>query len=390
MSLQVQVVGVKSRGRVRRLLATAAAALALLAVASAEARADSATISGLAPAGQYEVSATFTVTKDSCDPRDCFWFALARAVAPTAQCSPSADPVWVSTPQERARTITETDTFMPLPPGKTGPVKLCVQVYDNGVHRTVAEMVFTFPLPPAPAPGVDQPIDADLIKTRLYGSGGLKTNRTRFYISTSPRPATVGLERWEALVRVAASRWGMKVVGRRTGTPVFGNGINEVGFGAVKSDALAVQVDTYTQTFRVTRRCRIRAGRRVCFNKRVLVRRKLRDRDIRVSRSVVWQPGPAKPSPDEYDLQTVLLHEMGHMAGNARHASRCANSPMIVSLDKGEWWHGPNDRFVRCENRGTAAKASAASAPRIDRTTVTITLDEPTLRAWELERARVG
>ena len=47
----------------------------------------------------------------------------------------------------------------------------------------------------------------------------------------------------------------------------------------------------------------------------------------------------------EIDLESVLLHELGHMAGNKQHRARCANSPMDEALGAGEWWRGSRDKW---------------------------------------------
>ena len=41
----------------------------------------------------------------------------------------------------------------------------------------------------------------------------------------------------------------------------------------------------------------------------------------------------------------MLLHELGHMAGNKKHRPRCSNSPMIEALGAGEWWRGARDKW---------------------------------------------
>ena len=58
-----------------------------------------------------------------------------------------------------------------------------------------------------------------------------------------------------------------------------------------------------------------------------------------------WAQGPDYPALDEVDLESVLLHELGHMAGNKKHRSRCTNTPMIEALGAGEWWRGARDKW---------------------------------------------
>ena len=57
-----------------------------------------------------------------------------------------------------------------------------------------------------------------------------------------------------------------------------------------------------------------------------------------------WAQGPAHPTDDEYDLETVILHELGHWAGNLRHTPvGCHDTPMVKGLGPGEWWRSPSD-----------------------------------------------
>jgi hypothetical protein len=58
-----------------------------------------------------------------------------------------------------------------------------------------------------------------------------------------------------------------------------------------------------------------------------------------------WSAGPGYPGLDEIDLESVVLHELGHMAGNKKHTARCANSPLGEALGAGEWWRGPRDKW---------------------------------------------
>jgi hypothetical protein len=76
-----------------------------------------------------------------------------------------------------------------------------------------------------------------------------------------------------------------------------------------------------------------------------------------------WAPGPAYPTTAEVDLETVLLHELGHFAGNLRHAPvGCNNTPMVEALGPGEWWRSPTDwHYDAC----AGAHARAAGLPAL-------------------------
>jgi hypothetical protein len=91
------------------------------------------------------------------------------------------------------------------------------------------------------------------------------------------------------------------------------------------------------------------------------------ERDITLAREPQLDRRPAYPELDEWDVETVLIHELGHAAGNAGHVEGCS-SPLTTYGSPGDWWRTPQDRFVRRCIRVTdgPARASAASArPRL-------------------------
>jgi hypothetical protein len=160
----------------------------------------------------------------------------------------------------------------------------------------------------------------------------------------------------------------MEHVGRAYGEPHSGDGYVEVGWGSLRAGLLGVETDLYRHVYRRYRKprwiCnRTLSGRRKCgWGRRKLIRRRLIDADLVMNRRVVWQPGPTYPSDAEYDLESVVLHEMGHLAGNSEHAPLCEVTPMVKALDTGEWWRSTADwHFNGC---GLATAASAASGWR--------------------------
>jgi hypothetical protein len=86
------------------------------------------------------------------------------------------------------------------------------------------------------------------------------------------------------------------------------------------------------------------------------------ERDLALSADENWSAGPDYPALDEIDLESVLIHELGHMAGNRKHRRTCSNSPMIEALGEGEWWRGARDHwFADC----SGGKAQAARAGKL-------------------------
>src|SRR5262249_30181790 len=99
------------------------------------------------------------------------------------------------------------------------------------------------------------------------------------------------------------------------------------------------------------------------------------EQDLALNPAEDWAAGPGYPGLSQIDLESVLLHELGHMAGNKRHRAVCANSPMIAALGAGEWWRGARDHwFDQCSGvvvaavfvsrRAASASRTAASASR--------------------------
>jgi hypothetical protein len=152
-----------------------------------------------------------------------------------------------------------------------------------------------------------------------------RSNGASFVIRTSGIPAGVTSARFLALVRNSGRRWRLHSVGTVPGRPRFGNGRSEVGFSTaqVPRGAIAVTV----------------VGRR---------RGGGLERDLILRADIPWQEGPDHPTRRQIDLETVLLHEFGHFAGNEFHVPRgCRDTPMVVGLATGEWWRSTTDFSYR-------------------------------------------
>jgi hypothetical protein len=157
-----------------------------------------------------------------------------------------------------------------------------------------------------------------------------------FYLSSASFPEPVTGKRFQKLARTAAARWGLHALRWTSAVAGQQDGFNVAGFSSkVPDDVLGVETD-YTLRGRVI------------------------ERDLALNANQNWAAGPDYPALDEIDLESVLLHELGHMAGNRRHRKQCANSPMIAALGDGEWWRGARDHwFGECAHGARAARAGA-------------------------------
>ena len=142
-----------------------------------------------------------------------------------------------------------------------------------------------------------------------------------FLVSRRGIPGRVSADRFMALTRQSAKRWGMRVGGWTSLVPGNADRRNVIGF-------------TRSTPTNVWGRART-----IFLGKRVL------DRDIQLNARAKWHAGPGYPDMDEGDLETTLIHELGHAAGNGFHVQGCVNSPLVVSGAAGEWWHAPDDHF---------------------------------------------
>ena len=145
-----------------------------------------------------------------------------------------------------------------------------------------------------------------------------------------------------------------------------GDGRNVVGFGSTTINGAGAETTSLPHRATRTRRCaparvvkRVRVGRADASRmvRRVLTVRRCRmvvagrprvEEDIVIGRTMPWQAGPAYPTAWQVDLETVLLHEFGHVAGHG-HVTGCVSSPMWTSLSMGDWWRGSGDmRHAGC------------------------------------------
>lgn len=155
-------------------------------------------------------------------------------------------------------------------------------------------------------------------------------------VSARGRPAGVPARRFRSLVRSAARRWGLKARGWSTRFRAGRHdGRNVIGFGTVPGERLGLMREVR----------RVRRGR-----SRVV------ERDVVIRPGVEWNVGPRYPTLEEFDLETVIIHELGHYVGNLRHAPMCTNSPMVEAASPGQWWHTPQDFWWGRCGGATAAR----------------------------------
>jgi hypothetical protein len=174
---------------------------------------------------------------------------------------------------------------------------------------------------------------ADRGRGRLYPHFGRKGSAL-FLLSSANLPDAVSKARFRTLAWTTAARWGLRASKWTSLVAGVRDGHNVAGFSAdVPEGVLGVETD-FTSGGRVV------------------------EQDLALNPAEDWAPGPAYPALAQVDLESVLLHELGHMAGNKHHRALCSNSPMIVALGGGEWWRGARDHwFESCS--ATAARVPA-------------------------------
>jgi hypothetical protein len=277
-------------------------------------------------------------------------------------------------------TGTQTDTSEFYVLNYSGPVHLCVFVGD----AKVAETTFTYPLtPPTPTPtprptppsvlGLCRPFPhrravrpttlapgpagdrAPVDHSALIPSWIGRRNPYRIALNAADVPDGVDPSRFASVARRSARRWGLEISGTTWRTPEP-DGYLVLGFAwDLPPDVLGRE----TRWFKRARTCRThrhRSGRR---HRHCVTRERLVDNDVAISGDLNWQDGPQYPGADQFDLESVVLHELGHYADNG-HRTGCVNSPMVDRAGTGEWWRAPTDWFR------AGCRAVASSAQRHD------------------------
>lgn len=189
------------------------------------------------------------------------------------------------------------------------------------------------------------------------------SNHVLFVLALGQGSSAVPRSRFVALVRNSAQRWRLDARGPADRVPRLGDGHSDVGFSRalVSPGALGTTTLLRRNYVRVRRICSAGA----CRTTRTPAGSRIVERDLALQPDMPWAPGPAYPTTGEIDLETVLLHELGHFAGNLRHTPvGCHNTPMVKALGPGEWWRSPTDwHYDACAGAGARAAGLSAWPP---------------------------
>ncbi len=180
-------------------------------------------------------------------------------------------------------------------------------------------------------------------------------------------PSYVSAGWFHSLARLSAWRWGLSYGGTTSAVPGLRDGTSSVGFSyMVPAGILGVQSTGFVRRTKWVRSCKRVRGTRRCKTVRRVVRVVV-EKDLLISRSVFWEEGPAYPLSSDYDLESVLIHEFGHMASNRNvHVYGCVNSPMLVAAGPGEWWRSPTDwARTGCAQRDAAYGGHSTNGRRL-------------------------
>ncbi len=169
-----------------------------------------------------------------------------------------------------------------------------------------------------------------------------------FRLNTASIPDGVDPARFKAIAVRSAARWGIGFAGTTSAAPHVRDGISSVGFSPDIGLGYLGLTWTYQENFYRPgkRRCHRRHHRRVCHRgPKQLAGTRVSEEDIEIDPYREWQAGPRYPNTAQFDLESLLLHELGHFAGND-HAPECADSPMTPSQAPEDWWHASADRYA--------------------------------------------
>jgi hypothetical protein len=166
-------------------------------------------------------------------------------------------------------------------------------------------------------------------------------------------PDNVSTDRWGNLVDQSLAFWGLGNDGATTAIAGDHDSIDTLGFTPFLDDATLGLTSFWThsvyKTWKVKKCHRTASGKRRCHwvKRRKYLYDLIDENDTAINANEPWNPGPNYPPIDQYDLESVLLHELDHYANPDRpHQPRCSGAALATPLDTGEWWRGYNDWFM--------------------------------------------
>jgi hypothetical protein len=211
-------------------------------------------------------------------------------------------------------------------------------------------MTLTVVAPPPPPPPPPTPVQHTEPIPGWIGHQVDRYHFSRAYVNDTVGPPTLDATVVLALATRSASRWGITIEGTTSASPDDQDGENTIGFSYSLPTGDLGETDIYYRKLygRGRRRCAIQwQGNfrvRVCHRgRRRFLGTQVTEEDIRINGNVPWTEGPYYPDSGHYDLESTLLHELGHFAGNPAHVYGCTDSPMIDAAAIGDWWHAPDD-----------------------------------------------
>lgn len=296
-----------------------------------------------------------------CDPSDCDWRPVVETVAQGAACAAGSAPVWTGPVYAASASQRFSPSWHELPAATPSPRRACLFARaDDGEETLVAQADYV-----VPAASVHRGRDPGLLRTPIPRWVAPVRRHWPFLVSTAGLPPGVTKTRFVALVHAAGVRWGLPYKGTTRRSPLRADGRSTVGFAR----GLPVAALGLTEIQLVAYR---RAGR--------IVARRVVEQDTYLRFDAPWVPGPARPDAWHVDLETVILHELGHYAGNRGHAHNCRDTPMWVGLRSGDWWRSPTDWFQHGCGTAIAARSAVAEGSTPQRLLVRVHERVVTLR----------
>ncbi|MEJ7716948.1 MAG: hypothetical protein WKF31_02925 [Thermoleophilaceae bacterium] len=176
-------------------------------------------------------------------------------------------------------------------------------------------------------------------------------------------PPTVEPDRFRALGNLTAGGWRLRITGETARQSGRQDGANVLGFSPALPPGVLGAYEAWGRRSFV-RRCRRTSRGRVC---RRVRRDVILEADVSVNSTFAWNQGPRYPNANELDLESVMIHELGHFAApTAPHRRGCVNSSLVDNLGSGEWWRGTNDWYRQgCPNSAKSPASVGARSSRL-------------------------